>query len=242
MGDNVKLGIRLQQIRAMAGGGYDHVWDGCCDHGYLGISLLTQPGMGQVHFVDVVPELINDLDARLAQHPCSHWHTHCMDVAELPLAANPGRHLVILAGIGGDLVIDIVNRLHQRHPTAEIDYLLCPVYHTFAVRERLIQLDFHLHAEALVQERRHCYEILKVSPLSHRSRHLPKVSPAGDSIWQTETPEQARIAQHYLQRTLNHYRRVQQGNLKDVKEAVAAYEAIEPNPAMAANVDSFKNL
>lgn len=46
---------------------YSHVWDCCCDHGFLGINLLARKAAPYIHFVDIVPELINPLTDQLNQ-------------------------------------------------------------------------------------------------------------------------------------------------------------------------------
>lgn len=211
----------------MVGTDYTHIWDCCCDHGYLGMALLTDQHADCIHFVDVVPELIDTLNTRLQQHfPTAAWQTHCLDVAQLPLQQYPGRHLVIIAGVGGELMTHFVDQIHRRHPHAEIDFLLCPVHHTFTLREQLIQHGFKRIREVLVQDKQHHYEVLLVAGPSNAHPGLPSVSAAGDHIWHTDNPAQARIAEQYLQRTLNHYLRIQEGAQKDVQHIIDAYCAI----------------
>ncbi|PSL11721.1 tRNA (adenine22-N1)-methyltransferase [Marinobacterium halophilum] len=232
----MKLSKRLQQILSMAEAGYTHIWDCCCDHGYLGAALLTEQRTACIHFVDVVPELIDALDTRLRQHyPTSLWQTHCMDMAQLPLEDHSGKHLVIIAGVGGELMTDCVDQIHRRHPHADIDYLLCPVYHPFRLRQLLIRHDFKRIEEALVQDKQRFYEILLVTGSAQADPTLPSVSTAGDHIWHADTPAQTRIAEQYLRRTLNHYQRVQQGRQKDVQHIIDAYRAVGIKGSAAAN-------
>jgi len=55
---------------------YDHC---CCDHGLLGAALLAQQAAPHIHFVDVVPELMQQLENKLTRffpksgEPHSHW-------------------------------------------------------------------------------------------------------------------------------------------------------------------------
>ncbi len=135
---------------------YDHIWDCCCDHGLLGATLLSRQAAPHIHFVDIVPELMRELENKL-QHfypensePESNtqWQVHCMDVTALPLQKFNGKHLVIIAGVGGDLMAELVKAIFQKNPTLDIDFLLCPVHHQFTLRQQLIQLDFNLKTEA----------------------------------------------------------------------------------------------
>ncbi len=126
---------------------YTHIWDCCCDHGLLGSALLSRLAAPNIHFVDIVPELTNKLENKLQRfYPDSpsKWKIHCLDVAALPIEQYEGRNLVIVAGVGGDLITQFVNAIHQSHSATNIDFLLCPVHHQFTLRQQLIQLDFSL--------------------------------------------------------------------------------------------------
>ncbi|WP_298722753.1 tRNA (adenine(22)-N(1))-methyltransferase TrmK [uncultured Oceanisphaera sp.] len=237
----MKIGKRLQHIDAMVATGYTHIWDCCCDHGLLGASLLSRQAAPFIHFVDIVPELMGELETRLrrfypamAPHPSpsparSLWQVHCIDVASLPLSRHEGRQLVIIAGVGGDLMVQLVRAIHEANPNADIDFLLCPVHHQFALRRQLIKLDFQLLEERLVEENRRCYELLLVSSkardMPSRCRVPCRVSTVGEQIWQAHSPEQADIASRYLSKTLAHYQRMQRG-LDDVTPIIEAYQAV----------------
>lgn len=222
----MKLSKRLQQIEQMVASDYTHIWDCCCDHGFLGTALLSRPVRSQVHFVDIVPELIADLDIRLPllnSDSETHWQTHCLDVAQLPLNEYEGKQLIIIAGIGGDLVIQFIETIQQSHPDLDIDFLLCPVYHQFALRQKLIELDFSLKDEALVEDKQHFYEVILVSSETDTSAPVNSV---GDKIWQSSSADQKQIANTYLNNTLNHYQRIQKGKGAGVNNIIEAYCAI----------------
>ncbi|QSA20815.1 SAM-dependent methyltransferase, partial [Vibrio furnissii] len=38
----MKLSKRLQTIEKLVTQHYDHIWDCCCDHGFLGMTLLQR--------------------------------------------------------------------------------------------------------------------------------------------------------------------------------------------------------
>ncbi|PUZ92809.1 SAM-dependent methyltransferase, partial [Vibrio vulnificus] len=63
----MKLSKRIQAIAEMVNQEYDHIWDCCCDHGYLGFELLRRSPNTTVHFVDIVPTLTDKIDHTLAQ-------------------------------------------------------------------------------------------------------------------------------------------------------------------------------
>lgn len=207
---------------------YDHIWDCCCDHGLLGAALLSRNAAPHIHFVDIVPELIGELENKLHQffphtiQSHSHWQTHCMDAASLPLQQFSGKQLVIIAGVGGDLMTDLVREIYQKNPAGNIDFLLCPVHHQFTLRQQLIQLDCSLLNEILIIENRRFYEILLVST---EHKPLAKINPIGSLIWQSTTPEQTKIASDYLKKTLDHYKRAQLSRQYDVQYVIDAYSA-----------------
>lgn len=231
----MKLGKRLQTIAAMVDSHYDHIWDCCCDHGLLGAALLSTQTAACIHFVDIVPELMHTLEQKLARFfpagikatASPTWQVHCMDVAHLPLRENPGKHLIIIAGVGGDLMAELVATIRHQNPTIDIDFLLCPVHHQFTLRQQLIQLDFNLKAETLLVENRRFYEVIFVSS---DKNNICAINPVGNAIWQGDTEEKIKIATDYLAKTLGHYKRMQlQKNNPCVQQIIAAYSAVAIN-------------
>lgn len=220
----LKLSKRLKHLEQMVSGEYQHIWDCCCDHGFLGMTLLSRQAAGHVHFVDIVPELMQEVEANLQRFYTSsshQWHTHCIDVATLPLHQYQGRHLVIIAGVGGDLMVQFIRRIQATFPELAIDFLLCPVHHQYTLRQTLIELDFSLREEVLVEDNQRIYEILLVSSAPDPLR---KIKSVGEFIWQTNNEDQSLVAVKYRAKNLEHYRRMQQS--KDVAHIVSAYQAV----------------
>jgi tRNA (adenine22-N1)-methyltransferase len=212
---------------------YDHIWDCCCDHGLLGAALLATQTASCIHFVDIVPELMHTLEQKLARFFAANitaiddqptWQVHCMDVSHVPLQEIPGKHLVIIAGVGGDLMAELVTTIRHQNPMANVDFLLCPVHHQFTLRQQLIQLGFSLKAETLVVENRRFYEVILIS--SDRN-NICALSPVGNAIWQGDTHEKQKVAIDYLAKTLGHYKRMQlQKNNTGVQQIIDAYSAV----------------
>jgi tRNA (adenine22-N1)-methyltransferase len=221
----LKLSRRLQHIEQMVTADYTHIWDCCCDHGFLGASLLSRQAAQNIHFVDIVPELITLIESKLQQffpHSISAWKTHCLDVAKLPLQKYQGKHLVIIAGIGGNLMMQFIDDIQQKHPNMNIDFLLCPVNQQFALREKLIALKFSLKNEVLIKDNRRYYEVMLVSSTSDTDK---EISPVGHEIWQSATTKQASIVKQYLDKKIKHYKRVQQGSTVDIAHIISAYNS-----------------
>lgn len=229
----MKLSKRLTQIEALIGHEYTHIWDTCCDHGFLGTHLIAQQRAAHVHLVDIVPELISPLDDKLkalfSNAHNSKWQTHCIDVSELPLQHYEGKHLVIIAGIGGDLMIQCLKKLLSNHPTADIDFILCPIRQLYSLRQQLIAFDMRLKQEVLLKENNQYYEILYVSrqkTSTTKESLLSDITPAGREIWQAENEEQTKVIEEYREITLQHYKRMLRGaNNPALNEIIQAYQA-----------------
>lgn len=220
----MKLSKRLKAIDNLITAEYTHIWDCCCDHGFLGAALLSRNAAKTIHFVDIVPELMLTLEQKLEKfYPTHSWKTHCIDVEALPLRQYQGKQLVIIAGVGGDLMIQFINAICQQHQDLEIEFLLCPVHHQFSLRQTLIDCQFGLINEVLVEENKRFYEIIHVTTNKNSGT---QVSDVGEKIWMPESDKQAQIAKQYLTKTLSHYQRIQLGNATDVQHIVDAYQGI----------------
>ncbi|MGY2574430.1 tRNA (adenine(22)-N(1))-methyltransferase [Vibrio sp. C8] len=223
----MKLSKRLKQIDQMITASYDHIWDCCCDHGFLGASLLNRQAADNIHFVDIVPSLMAEVEGKLQRfyaHSSSKWHTHCLDVAKLPLEQFSGNHLIIIAGVGGDLMMNFISEIHRQYSNLAINFLLCPVHHQFALRQKLIELELGLIDEVLLEENNRFYEIIYVSTKAEEKK---PVAMTGSRIWHCNNEQQVASANKYLTATLNHYHRIQNGNSANVQHIIDAYSEVK---------------
>jgi tRNA (adenine22-N1)-methyltransferase len=236
------LSKRLTQIEALITSEYTHIWDTCCDHGYLGESLISHQKAPNIHLVDIVAKIITPLDDRLSKlfsNPYSqanlqtHWQTHCLDISRLPLQKYSGKHLIIIAGIGGDLMIECMRRIMSEHPSQEIDFILCPVRHLHTLREQLIELKMTLKEEVLIKENKIFYEILLLSNTAlppGQDTPLKPVSPVGEAIWQCKTDKEKSEAQEYLAIKIKHYLNMKRGfDTPEVNNIIQYYQNITIN-------------
>ena len=221
---SVKLSTRLKKIEQMVPAGYDHVWDCCCDHGLIGAALLSRQAADNVHFVDIVPDLMNTVKKNLQRfYPEDKWEVHCLDVAKLPLKQYAGKHLVIIAGVGGDLMCELVEGIYQSDQDANIDFILCPVNNIYTLRQKLIEHQFGLKHEVLIEDNQRFYEILHVS--SRMDENSP-INEVGCKIWQSDTNEQADIVTRYIDKTLSHYRRLLRGSDDNIEAIIERYSSV----------------
>ncbi len=223
----LNISHRLQSLNLMIKHSYDHIWDTCCDHGYLGQTLLARAAAKTVHFVDVVPALMQQLQHQLSTHyplnasqdppPCPpKWQLHCMDATQIKTEPH-SRHLIIIAGVGGELLIELMQALASS-VQGNTEFLLCPVHHNYPVRQALIKMGFALINESLIKENNRFYEILHVS----LQAKLP-IHQTGSLMWDFNRAAD----KQYLSRTIKHYQmKARQAN-PAFKTILRHYQAVQ---------------
>lgn len=225
----VKLGKRLRRIESMADEQYDHIWDCCCDHGLLGQGFLEREPFAHIHFVDIVPQLMKVLQGKLKKsygELSARWSVHCCHVENIPLKEKSERHLIILAGVGGDLTQEFMISLCEKYADVQIDFILCPVYHQFDLRKKLRHLNLTFRDECLVQENKRFYEIIMVSNQKYSTSKDREISVVGEGIWTYTNEEEKRIARGYLKKILRHYDKKKDSQPELYLSAFEAYKGI----------------
>jgi len=226
-----KISKRLQKIDNMVNSHYQSIWDCCCDHGLLGLSLLKRKAADTLHFVDIVPSLTSHLEQLLQQHFSSpsyvqSWQVHCMDVAQIPLTQQK-KQLVIIAGVGGELLMSFVEKIISEYQqkcvndsTNWLEFILCPVHHNYQVRQTLIKHNFMLLDECIITENKRFYEIIhakvQVSNKPVVQWNASNISPVGDKMWDFSLNDH----QEYLTKTINHYQRISLAASPDEKNEI----------------------
>ena len=215
----MKASFRIQQLDSMITQHYDHIWDCCCDHGQLGLRLLARGAANTIHFVDIVQPLMDELEEKLLQHDReasdAHWQVHCMDVAKLRFSSDE-THLVIISGVGGELIIDFITAILASNPLAKLEFILCPVHHNYQLRCALGTEEFGLVAERLIKENNRFYEALHISTSAQKPIAL-----VGSEMWDLTRQDD----QDYLQKTLAHYRRVAKSK-PGMDDIIRSYEVL----------------
>lgn len=224
----VKLGKRLTAIEAVVvDGAYDHIWDCCCDHGLLGFQLLEKNKAKTVHFVDIVPQLLIDIEQKLKRFYMgkNKWQVHCLDVSKLPLNKHKDdKHLVIIAGVGGQLLITILSTLLPLASAMNIEFILSPVHHNYQLRQFLFTHQCFLIDEFIVAENKRYYEVIHLKPVKNNTQinREQSISLVGDKMWDFKNSEH----HSYLQQTIQHYQRIAKNPNIDVSEIINAYQRL----------------
>ncbi|OUL58750.1 tRNA (adenine(22)-N(1))-methyltransferase [Pseudoalteromonas ulvae] len=219
----MKISKRIKCIEQHIQDHYQHIWDCCCDHGFLGGLLLETKRAPHIHFVDIVPSIMIQLERQLEQFfplntpSGTSWLVHCQDVASIDLQAfKHDAHLVVIAGVGGELTAHLVKHISHAHPEINLEFLLCPVNHSYKLRHTLINARLGLKSEFLIEENQRFYEVIHVS-----SRSATPISPVGDGLWQSNEAAQ----HHYLSKLLKHYKKSSQQSSLD-NDAYVAYQSL----------------
>ncbi|MBP6518478.1 tRNA (adenine(22)-N(1))-methyltransferase TrmK [Shewanella sp.] len=174
------------------------------------------------------PDLNPDIDSQSNQEPNSNlyrhtqWQVHCLDVAALPLGQTrvQDKQLIIIAGVGGELLVELVRAILAQHPQRHLEFILCPVHHNYYVRQSLSALGLGLKSELLLEENQRFYEILHVSTIV-APNGLP-ITATGSLMWQTLDEVSLPRAHRYLSQVIGHYQRMPAH--KQTPEIIHAYQ------------------
>lgn len=203
-----------------------HIWDCCCDHGYLGEMFLNNLHNANVHFVDQVSTITDQLQTRLKDKKKNNYSIHCQDAGTLELNDN-AIHIIMIAGVGGELSIQLVESILGNNPHINHDNIfiqLCPNYYVYDVRTYLHNKQFRIVDETLILDKKHHYEIILTSTHKHFKQHSI-VSKTGEFWGQTKYKPQ-----QYLKKLLRHYE--QKGQAKNriglkAKDIFQAYQQVQ---------------
>ncbi|PTY38743.1 hypothetical protein BGP77_11220 [Saccharospirillum sp. MSK14-1] len=207
-----RLGKRLTALFNVIADDYDSVWDLCCDHGRLGMALLETERTPQVHFVDCIDSIMTDLAARLEHYGARNYQLHCCPAEHVALPAS-GKHLLVLAGVGDEVTVRIVQQLHAQTTDAHIDWLISPANNLFQVRQ-FLQPILGVLDEGVIAENGRLYEWLWVRSGAPKTIANPAL------FWNPDDAEHRR----HLGKLLKHARQQQrQAHNPQADAAALAY-------------------
>jgi tRNA (adenine22-N1)-methyltransferase len=216
----VKLGGRLSQLNNMLEQQYSIIWDCCCDHGLLGMSLLERKQADKVVFVDILKPQMSLLKKELQWRFPAHdfnWQVICQDLREVNLPQVKSQ-LFIVAGVGGNKTIEFIESLCTAMQDVPFDMLICSVHGNYAVRKALINHGFYLRKEKIVLENKRFYEAIYVA------KNAGEAIVAAGSMWDFQNSNH----QTYWQKTLQHYRKKAVADPAKFRAIVDDYEVLLP--------------
>tara|TARA_R110001592_G_scaffold337465_1_gene624105 strand:+ start:9940 stop:10671 length:732 start_codon:yes stop_codon:yes gene_type:complete len=210
MNREIQLGKRLGEIAkfitlAKQPDQYDHIWDCCCDHGYLGTYLLDHFSQqnhhkAQINFVDQVTHITDQLCSKLKKSPFSAYQVHTLNTEHLEFDKHQ-RHCIIIAGVTTTGTLKILQTILNKHPTQELDFILCPTRGQYDLRQYLIRQKVHLLEEAYIQENGRHYELLYVRQQTrHNQEEYKQISSIGE-FWKANNEDHLA----YIKNRIEHF-------------------------------------
>ncbi len=227
-----RLGPRLEHLYqwAIDSAPYDHVWDLCCDHARLGLHLFQAEALStaKIHLVDCVPSIIKKLERQYLSCVGAGLSIECADARTVRLP-NEGRQLIIIAGVGGSTLVDIlsaiIENLNSLCPTTNIDieFLLSANSNMFDVRRSIKAHALELIKEEFVTEKSWHHEHLHLGYNKGLKDSSSNISSVGDRLWSPFTE-----AKHnHIQKLITHYeKRSRLGNQVEASRAAVSYHAL----------------
>lgn len=206
---------------------YDEIWDCCCDHGYLGLALLTRQSeiTARLNFVDQVPHITQQLHQTLKHITPHRYRIFTQDAGSLTFEKQQ-RHCVIIAGVTTTGIIKLLNSLLPRHAEQSFDLILCPTRETFELRRYLAKQPLYLLRENHVSENGRHYEVIMLRHNHNPLKREAQISAIGE-FWEENNLDQL----DYLHSRLKHYQSALNGKAnKDASEAVALYSNLLKKP------------
>ena len=217
----MKLSPRLNAISQLVNKSYDIIWDTCCDHGLLGMSLLEKHPNSAVHFVDIEAPIINKLETKLETHFSNfNWRCYIDSVVNLPINQFNGSQLIVIAGVGGDLATEFVTSLVKLYPNIPLEFIICPVHHTYTLRKSLISLDLKLVSETLVTDNKRFYEVIHIASAPIATK---EISAIGEALWTSNCQAEKDKKLRYLKRLISHYQKASNSR-KELLAPLSAYQ------------------
>ena len=153
----MKLSKRLKYIADLIEDcRYQHIYDTCCDHGYLGMSIAGKNPNVEVFLLDVNFNIVENLKQKVTQQ---NIKTLCLDAALIEVGIK--KSLVILAGIGGELAAKIIKEILQNALSpSTLDFIVAANNKNFHVRHELSKLGYRSYKESLIIDKNIGYEII----------------------------------------------------------------------------------
>lgn len=123
----LKLSRRMQLIFDFLVPG-EPVWDFCCDHGYMGLNAYESGLFPEVHFVDQVPHIIEQVQQRFQtehfrENSSARAYFFAVAGEDIP---KPLYGSAIIAGVGAYTIFKILESLHERDFLHAKRLILCP--------------------------------------------------------------------------------------------------------------------
>ncbi len=192
-----RLGKRLRALFSIIPVNTDHFLDLCCDHGALGRAVLETQSDCHVVFNDIHPGIMRTLGETLTHFRASNFSLDVGPAQNIQLPRN-GKTIVMLAGVGDEQCIEIIEHLVSQQTDQPVHLIISPATKVHKVRGFLASSNVGLVDEQLVTENRRTYEIIHV--VKNDSQKTKAVSQFGEA-WQPGNTDH----QQHLEKLIQFY-------------------------------------
>ena len=151
-----KLGQRLSAIAALVRDGA-RVCDVGTDHAYLPCHLARSGRYGQIYACDLNPKPLEFAEKTIANQNADVILLQSDGLADVPPCDD-----VVIAGMGGELIAEIVACMPEAFKSANLRLILQPMTRAGHLREGLAQSGFEIISEQIVREGRRDFIIMYV--------------------------------------------------------------------------------
>ena len=154
------LSKRFEQLLTMILPGQP-LYDLCCDHGLLGLAALDRGLVPAVSLIDRSPSVIATLKERcqIYLEPDSRRMIMCMNGSDLQPVSGPAT--IVIAGVGGQTIVDILEGIYCDRPL-EQRLLLGPHRGEAKLLDWLSEQGWEIQQRKLVIEKGREHSLLQV--------------------------------------------------------------------------------
>lgn len=204
----MKISNRIKQFLNFYEG-QEHIYDLCCDHGLIGRSLaqkaLAANTLKSITFNDLVPAIVNKLkhiDSDIPKELIFYQTSPAQDII-----IEKQNNLIIIAGIGGKLMAEIVENLALKGIDKSTTIVVSPHNNYFYFRNRILnntRLKFTNECFIHDKGQYYTYDVLKMSVDDNSSFLIP-------SYFREKTDKDTREFAKYFQ---NRFQKAQNDPLR----------------------------
>lgn len=195
-----------------------------CDHGILGLHLLHSGRCDKVIFSDISQASLNKARKLIAFHRLDHRAAFL--VADGAEALPEGLEAVVISGLGGETIADIVARGQNRLEGALL--ILSPQTEIPQLRKALVEMGFCLERELIIQSRGRFYVAIAARKAVACPAYSPRELYVGSRL---ESQQGVSMADYFRWRlaVLNMDRQASPVHLDWLKEEVQRASSHQPN-------------
>ncbi|MCV3728254.1 class I SAM-dependent methyltransferase [Ureaplasma miroungigenitalium] len=150
-----------------------------CDHGYLGLYLLTNKQVYFVYNIDINQGPLNQAQKNYQQADFSNQACFLLNDGLRNLEINEPDKVVCIAGMGAQLII----RILENKPKSFTRFVLNPHADVHLLRAYLYEHGYHIKMEEIIQEKTLFYFLFSCEQVNKKADYTKKDYYISRSLW-----------------------------------------------------------